>query len=166
MQSKTKPVWKWIAIAVLIVPGAVALLVLSTEMLGGSEPIGPVQGLQLGYGPAQARERLVTDVPGSFRSTAIGEDFALDWAPEGTPGALRRARLEFHLGQLVAARLALSEDAPAAGGEALELSDASVLTRRAVGDGTVEITWLARSCPTHADEVREVLNENGITEPR
>ena len=166
MRSTTRQVWKWIAAAVLIVPAVVALGVLAMETLGGSDRIGPVQGLSLGFGPAQARERLVTEAPGSFRSTAIGEDFALDWTPDADPGPLRRARLEFHLGQLVAARLALTPDAAAARGPALEVSDASVLTRAATPDGAVEITWLARSCPTHAEEVRRVLAETEITEPR
>lgn len=159
MKASTKGAWKWIAIAVLIVPGAFALIVVISSALGGGETIGPVQGVLLGHGPAQVRERLETGAPGSFRSMAIGEDFALEWTPDGDPGPLSSARLEFHLGQLVAARMRLSPDAPAASGPEFELSEASVLTREAAPDGTVELTWLARSCPTHADEVRQVIAE-------
>jgi hypothetical protein len=146
-------------LAVLVLPAAAALIMLVTSTFSGSETIGPVRGLVLGHGPAQACDRLATDVAGSFRSTAIGEDFALDWTPDGTPGELKSARLEFHLGQLVAARLTLAPGAPEADGPEFELTDTSVLTREASSDGDVEITWLARSCPTHADEVRRLIAE-------
>ena len=157
--SGKRSAWKWIAVAVLIVPAGYALVALITSSLGGDETVGPVQGIVLGHGPAQVRDRLETGAPGSFRSTAIGEDFALDWTPDDEPGPLLEARLEFHLGQLVAARMRLSPEAPAANGPEFMLSQASVLTREAAPDGAVELTWLARSCPTHADEVRQVIRE-------
>jgi hypothetical protein len=151
--------WKWIAVAVLVLPAAAALATVLASTFASGDTIGPVRGLALGYGPAQARDRLVTDGAGSFRSTAIGEDFALDWTPRGAAGELKRARLEFHLGQLVAARLTLAPEAPEASGPEFELTETSVLTREVGEGGAVELTWLARSCPTHADEVERLIAE-------
>jgi hypothetical protein len=149
--------WRWIAVAALVLPAAYALFALLTS--SHRETIEPVRGIRLGYAPAQARARLLTGAPGSFRTVTMGEDFALEWAPTAAGSALRRARLEFHLGQLVAARLLLSEDADEASGPGLEVSDASVLTREVTPEG-VELTWLARSCPTHASEVQRRLSES------
>ena len=155
--SRKSTGWRWIAVAVLVLPAAYALFSLLTSI--NREPIAPIRGIRLGYAPAQARERLVTGAPGSFRTVTMDEDFALEWAPTGPGSALLGARLEFHLGQLVAARLQLSEDAEEASGPRLEVSDASVLTREASPEG-VELTWLARSCPTHAPEVQRRLSES------
>ncbi|HEY8429895.1 MAG TPA: hypothetical protein VIL20_16035 [Sandaracinaceae bacterium] len=149
--------WRWIALAILVVPALAALAVMLASRTGG-ETLGPVRGVKLGVAPSQARRMLHTGAPGSFATTAVGEDFALTWTPEATPAELRSARLEFHLGQLVALRLNLSPEAPEARGPELEVSEASVLTRERTPEG-VTLTWLARSCPTHADEVRRRLAE-------
>ncbi len=151
--------WRWIALAILIGPAAIALAVLLSSSFGSSETIGPVQGTRLGTSPSQARQALSTGGPGSFSSVTMGEDFALVWAPEAPDAELRSARLEFHLGQLVALRLLLSPRAPEARGPELEVSTTSVLTRERTPEG-VELTWLARSCPTHADEVRRRIAEH------
>jgi hypothetical protein len=148
---------RWLVPAALIVPAALAI---AAWLLAGSgsETLGPVRGLRLGIAPAQARAALRTDRPGSFATLAMGEDFALVWTPEAAAGELSLARLEFHLGQLVAVRLTLTPSAPEADGPELEVSEASVLTREPTPEG-VELTWLARSCPTHADEVRQRIAE-------
>jgi hypothetical protein len=148
---------RWLVPAALLLPAALALgawLLAS----GGGETVGPVRGLRLGIAPGQAREALRTDGPGSFSTLAMGEDFALVWTPDAGGGELSLARLEFHLGQLVAVRLTLTPAAPEADGPELEISEASVLTREPT-QGGVELTWLARSCPTHADEVRQRIAE-------
>lgn len=150
--------WRWLALALLVIPAGLGVSAfLATKRLGGDGPLGPLRGLSLGYGPAQVRHRLVTDSPGSFRLTADGEDFALDWTPEGASRELKAARLEFHLGQLVAVRLTVAPHAPEADGPEFELTGASLLTRERRSDGSIELTWLARSCPTHADEVRRLI---------
>jgi hypothetical protein len=148
---------RWLVPLALLVPAALAL---AAWLLagGGGETLGPVRGLRLGIAPSPAREALVTDRPGSFSTLAMGEDFALVWAPEADAGELGLARLEFHLGQLVAVRLTLTPAAPEADGPELQVSEASVLTREPTSRG-VELTWLARSCPTHADEVRQRIAE-------
>lgn len=143
--------WRWIAVGVLIVPAVVALIALVAPR-SSSETLGPIRGVRLGLAPSQARRQLATGGPGTFSTVAMDEDFALVWAPE-SPGDLRAARMEFHLGQLVALRLTLSPSAPEAEGPSLAISEASVLSRETTPEG-VELTWLARGCPTHADEVR------------
>lgn len=143
----------------LAVPALVALVAWMLASGTSGESLGPVRGLRLGVAPAQARERLATDRAGSFATVAMGEDFALVWTPDAPAGELRSARLEFHVGQLVAVRLILAPTAPEADGPEFEVSEASVLTREPTSGG-VELTWLARSCPTHAAEVRQRLAEH------
>lgn len=152
--------WRWIAIAVLIAPAAIGLAALLVSRAGPSETLGPVRGLRLGLAPSQARQMFAAEQPGTFVTSATGEDFALEWTPAAPGGALHSARLEFHLGQLVALRLSLAPDAPEARGPGLEASEASLLTREPSPEGGVELTWLARSCPTHADEVRRRIAEH------
>src|SRR5690606_31475655 len=117
---------RWMAPAALLVP---ALLALGAWffMSGGGETLGPVRGLRLGVAPAQARAALQTDRPGSFSTLAMGEDFALVWTPDAAAGELGLARLEFHLGQLVAVRMSLTPSAPEANGPELQVSETSVL---------------------------------------
>lgn len=155
--------WRAVAVIAILLPAVAALVVL----LWPAAParIGPIRGVLLGVGPAQARESLLTGgVPGRFRSSAMDEDFALDWAPESPEASpeLVSARLEFHLGQLVAMRLSVSPDADEASGEGLEVSAGSILVREpdpGSETGAVRLTWLARTCPTHAAEVASHLNE-------
>jgi len=118
----------------------------------GGRLADPIFGLRLGTSPSQARGRFDPGAPGTFRSEAMGEDFALIWEPEGE-SPVRSARLEFHLGQLVAVRVRSAPGAPHAEGPELVTTDVSVLTREAT-PGEVVLTWLARACPTHAVEVR------------
>lgn len=159
MEARRSGRWRWIALAVLVAPALIGLIVLLTLSSAPSETLGPVRGLRLGLAPSQARRMLTTGAPGSFSTTAMGEDFALVWTPDAAGGALRSARLEFHLGQLVALRLTLAPEAPEARGPELEVSEASLLAREPTPNG-VELTWLARSCPTHAEEVRRRIAEH------
>ncbi len=152
--------WRWIALAILIAPAAIGLVVLLASSGGPGETLGPVRGLRLGLSPSQARQMFTPEQAGTYATSAMGEDFALEWIPAAPSGALRGARLEFHLGQLVALRLSLAPDAPEARGSGLEASEASLLTREPSPEGGVELTWLARSCPTHADEVRRRIAEH------
>lgn len=150
---------RWLVPLALLVPALIAAIAWVASGTGGSESVGPVRGLRLGFAPSQARQRLVTDGAGSFSTITMGEDFALVWTPDAPGDELTHARLEFHLGQLVAVRLTLTPAAPEAAGPELEVSNASVLTREPTPDG-VQLTWLARSCPTHADEVRQRIAEH------
>jgi hypothetical protein len=152
------PPVRWRSIAAWTLAAIVATAVGVWILLPSSnEILGPIRGVRLGLSPSQVRRQLETDGPGSFRSIAMGEDFALVWMPDRPRGDLLRARLEFHLGQLVAARMLLSPRASESGGPALSQSEASVLHRRTTSRG-VELTWIAKSCPTHAAEVRRLLS--------
>lgn len=152
--------WRWIGGLALLIPAAWALWTIVSPLLApAGAALGPVRGVRLGMGAAQVRDRLVTGAPGDFRSEVMGEDYALTWRPSGAPAELKAARLELHLGQLVAVRLTLDPAAPESRGPDFEISNASVLTRTR-GDEAVELTWLARSCPTHAGEVRRLIEEH------
>lgn len=152
--------WRWIGVLVLLAPAAWALWTIASPLVSPEgAALGPIRGVRLGTSAGQARDRLLTGAPGEFRSEAMGEDHALTWRPTGDGQGLRAARLEFHLGQLVAVRLTLDGSAPEAQGPQFESSNASVLTRTRSGEA-VELTWLARSCPTHAGEVRRLIEEH------
>jgi hypothetical protein len=151
--------WRWIAVLALIIPALIGLIALVMTSSGSSETLGPVRGLRLGTTPVMARRHLTTGGQGEWATTASGEDYALTWTAESPTSDLRRAELEFHLGQLVAVRLLLSPGAPEADGPDLSVSQASVLTRETTPEG-VSLVWLARSCPTHADEVRRRIAEH------
>ena len=143
MEKQRTTRWRWIAVLVLVVPAVIGLIVMITSSMSSSETVGPVRGLRLGYAPAMARQHLLTGGPGSYATTAMGEDYALTWTADSPNDDLRRARLEFHLGQLVAVRLLVTSDSPEAEGPELQVSTASVLTRESTPEG-VEIAWLAR----------------------
>lgn len=150
------PRWLWLVGLVTVLLGAYAAL---TALLGPSDDtIGPIRGLRLGYATSMARERFTPGGEGSYRSEAQGEDLALVWTPASDDGPVKAARLEFHLGLLVAVRLTLRPDQPEASGPPLSVSEASVLTREP-GDDGVALTWLARSCPTHAEEVQRRISQ-------
>ena len=150
--SSERAPWPWIVGVIVLFVGATAAVY---SVLDTDETIGPVRGLRLGYTASMARERLDTGgEDGAFRTESMAEDLALIWT--GDDGPLRSARMEFHVGQLVAVRLDLSPDDPLAEGASPEISEASVLIRESTPGG-VRVTWLARSCPTHAEEVQTVL---------
>lgn len=150
------PRWLWLVGLVTVLVGAYAGL---SVLLGPSDDtIGPIRGLRLGYATSMARSRFTPGASGSYRSEAQGEDLALVWTPSEQGGPVRAARLEFHLGLLVAVRLTLRPDQEEAEGPPLTLSEASLLARD-TRDGSVDLTWIARSCPTHAEEVARRISQ-------
>jgi hypothetical protein len=143
--------------------GLVALLGLGAYGLFGLLSAGgdvvQVRGVRLGLTPTQVRERFDPGIAGDWRSTTVGEDLHLTWTPGAEGGDLRQARFEFHLGLLVALRLALLEGAPEALGAPLEVRAASVRTvGRSADGGGADLVWLARGCPTHREEVERLLS--------
>ena len=128
-----------------------AQIALAITSCGPAAP-QPLLGVRLGMTPPQVRDRFDPGSGGSFRSEAMGEDFALVWTPVGS-GTVLSARHEFHLGQLVAMRLRVTSDSEIAEGLPIEVTPLSLLARDRVTEG-VAITWLARSCPTHTAEVQ------------
>lgn len=137
-----------------------ALLIVSVALVAscGSSAPAPIRGVRLGMTPAQVRARFDPGGPGTYRSEAMDEDFALVWEPSGA-GPVLSARHEFHLGQLVALRLTLRPDSDDAGGPEIETTELSVLTRESQ-EAAVAVTWLSRSCPTHADEVERRIQDH------
>ena len=143
----------------LVVVGMVAhVLNLNTETSHSSR----LRGVYLGMTPTEVRGRFVAPFGGHWRTRSGEGDLFLDWFSQGTPGptsdsATPDARFEFHAGLLVAVRLDVPATDPDAIGSPLVVSTATVLARRGSGNGRVEITLLARDCPTHAAEVRRLL---------
>jgi hypothetical protein len=156
-------------VVVVLVVGGALLRVAIVRSLAGS--FVEVRGVRLGMTPSDVRERFVAPAPGgAWQAVARGEDFTLEWrpapplaqptttsAPDAGGGTAQPARFEFHAGILVGVRLVLSSTDPAAHGAPVDVSTASVLARRGRTDGRVEITLLARDCPTHAEEVHRLL---------
>jgi hypothetical protein len=115
-----------------------------------------LRGTWLGMTPTDVRDRFRAPGAGTWRSEQR-TDPALIWtAAEGAPPTT--AYFEFHGGVLVAVRLTVPTTDPAAQGPALDVSTASVMSRQDQTDGRVEITLLARDCPTHAEEVRRLIS--------
>lgn len=106
-----------------------------------------VLGLRLGMTPDDVRARFAST---AFR-TELGEDVALIADGPLTP-EVPTARFEFHEGQLVAVRLRVASEAPAASGPDRELSPQIVLARTHEADGSTSVVLLSRTCPTHREE--------------
>lgn len=127
----------------------------------GSEETVEVHGVALGMTPSDVRSRFDARGPGVWRSEMRAEP-VLVWTPSGTtpmsPSTpTTSATFEFHRGILVAVRLLVHGTDRAAQGRSLDVQAASVLVRRVQADGRVEVTLLARDCPTHAEEVRRLM---------
>lgn len=116
----------------------------------GERPV-EVHGVTLGMTPSDVRGRFDAPGPGVWHSE-MRADPMLVWTAPGTT-----ATFEFHGGILVAVRMLVRPTDPAAQGRPLDVSNASVLVRRVQTDGRVEVTLLARDCPTHAGEVRRLI---------
>lgn len=110
-----------------------------------------LHGVLLGMTPSDVRDRFVGQPQGVWHSE-MRADPVLVWTAPGTT-----ASFEFHGGILVAVRMLVRASDPAAQGRSLDVSNASVLVRRLQTDGRVEVTLLARDCPTHAEEVRRLI---------
>jgi hypothetical protein len=139
--------------AVLVLAGAGVLVRMAILRANGSSPF-QVHGVRLGMTARDVRDRFVAPGAGHFRSDTAGE-LAMEWWSEG--GSEYFARFEFHSGVLVAARMHLPPADRDAQGRLFDVSSSAVLSRRRASDGRVELTLLARDCPTHAEEVRRLL---------
>jgi hypothetical protein len=115
-----------------------------------------IHGVWLGMTPNDVRERFRTPGPGTWRSEMQADPVLIWTATMVEPRTT--ASFEFHGGVLVAVRMVVPTSDPDAQGPALDVSTASVLVRRGQTDGRVEITLLARDCPTHAEEVRRLIS--------
>ncbi len=119
-------------------------------------------GVHLGMTPADVRARFDAAREGALRaSLGDGGAYALELA--GGAGTVRSARLEFHEGLLVAIRAELDPRDPLAGAQGRAVSGAAVRVMREGPNGSVALTILSRTCPTHADEVRSLLSDDPAT---
>lgn len=144
-------------IAVLVLLAAPTAWAISRVLTDDAGPF-VLEGVRLGMTPADVRRSFSLAGAGRFQSEAMGEDFALAWAPM-SPSGLVSARFEFHESLLVAVRLrgrAGAETVEALDGPSFEQTPGSVLARRSGSDLT-DVIWLSRDCPTHANEVARLV---------
>lgn len=109
--------------------------------------------IHLGMTPADVRATFAhpTAASSQWRIESTPETM-LEWSSAG-----RSMRFEFHRAQLMAVRAVLPMSDPSTHGAALDVSTATVLRRTMREDGRVELTLLARDCPTHAAEARRLV---------
>lgn len=141
--------------ATAIVPVAVAgiVFVVASQKLSRERDALSAFRVRLGMTPADVRATFAPPAagPSQWRVDSSGET-ALEWRGSG-----RSFRFEFHNAQLMAVRAVLDSRDPSTHGDALEVSTATVLRRHAREDGRVELTLLARDCPSHAEEARRLI---------
>jgi hypothetical protein len=154
MTLRTTTMRSMLAAAVLPVAVAgVVFFVARSRLDRDREPLAPFR-VRLGMTPADVRATFAPPAAGTsqWRLDSSGAN-AIEWRGSG-----RSFRFEFHNAQLMAVRAILESRDPSTHGDALEVSTATVLRRRAREDGRVELTLLARDCPTHAEEARRLIN--------
>lgn len=116
-------------------------------------------GAKLGMAPRDVRDRFDLAPLGAFKVTTPGDELILEWAPSHAgEGTVESARFEFHAGMLVFVRAKLSRRDPEAAGAALFTTKTAVVGRlgRAPAEG-VSYTLIARDCPTHREEEKQLL---------
>jgi hypothetical protein len=121
-----------------------------------------VLGVRLGMTMKDTRDRFTLASGGSWK-IETGPDAVLSWK-NASAGEVRSAAFEFHSALLVAMRFEVAASSSFAKGPAIEVSATRVLAREAqpagAGDG-VTLTIIARDCPTHADEVKQLVSRAG-----
>jgi hypothetical protein len=109
--------------------------------------------VQLGMTPADVRATFAPpSAVGSQWRVESGRETALEWRGGG-----RSFRFEFHGAQLMGVRAILESRDPSTQGDSLDVTNATVLRRHVREDGRVELTLLARDCPSHAEEARRLI---------
>ncbi len=109
--------------------------------------------------PRDVRDRFDLAPLGAFKVTTPGDELILDWAPSHAgEGTVESARFEFHAGMLVLVRATLSRRDPEAAGTALLATKTAIVGRVARTPAeSVSYTLLARDCPTHREEQKQLL---------
>lgn len=144
--------WLLAALTPLVVAGGVYAYA-QAKLSGDREPLTEYR-VRLGMTPADVRATFAAPSADAsqWRVDSSGET-ALEWR-----GGNRFFRFEFHNAQLMAVRARVESRDPSTHGPSLEVSTAAVLRRLAREDGRVELTLLARDCPSHAEEARRLIN--------
>jgi hypothetical protein len=138
-------------------------LVLALVLLGcaRTEP-DAVPGVRLGMSPRDVRARFEPGGEGAWQ-TRLGadDDTVLEWSAREGATTVEHARFEFHLGMLVAVRAHLRASAGDSQGLRVEATPKTVLARtRAAGTPGVDVTLLARDCPTHHEEAESLVSRS------
>ncbi len=112
-----------------------------------------VPGVRLGMSPRDVRDRFDESGQGAWRTNVssgpgANDDTVLEWSAAVPASRATHARFEFHLGMLVAVRAHLREGASS---ERVDLT-AKTVTLRTAAAGGIDVTILARDCPTHHEE--------------
>lgn len=143
--------WLFAAVVPIAVAGAVYAAA-QAKLAGDREPLYAYR-LRFGMTPADVRATFAapTAEDSRWRVDSSAEP-ALEWR-----GRNRSFRFEFHNAQLMAVRAVVESRDPSTHGRALEVSTAAVLRRVVREDGRVELTLVARDCPSHAEEARRLV---------
>jgi hypothetical protein len=143
--------WLYAAVVPIAVAGAVYAAA-QAKLAGDREPLHAYR-LRFGMTPADVRATFSapTAEDSRWRVDSSAEP-ALEWR-----GRNRSFRFEFHNAQLMAVRAVVESRDPSTHGGALEVSTAAVLRRVVREDGRVELTLVARDCPSHAEEARRLI---------
>jgi hypothetical protein len=144
--------WLFAALTPIAVAGVVYATV-QARLAGDRPPLAEYR-IHLGMTPADVRATFAapTAEGSRWRVDSSGET-ALEWR-----GGNRSFRFEFHNAQLVAVRAIVESRDPSTHGRALEVSTAAVLRRVVREDGRVELTLVARDCPSHAEEAQRLMS--------
>ena len=139
--------------SILPVVGAAAFVLVQDKLQPPRAPFAEY-GVRLGMTPAEVRATFAPPAATDARwRLDASREIALEWSGSG-----RSFRFEFHGAQLMAIRAVLERKDPSTQGLALDVTNATVLHRHARGDGRVEVTLLARDCPSHAEEARRLIS--------
>jgi hypothetical protein len=144
-----------------LVAGALFALALVTGVVlarTSSRPdrgdLGLFHGVRLGMTASAVRERFEAPALGSWRSlpaTGAG-DVVLAWAAAKGPAT---ATFELHNGMLVAVRATVEATDAESKRPGMDSSRA-IVRAHALDGGVIQLTLLARDCPTHHDEAERL----------
>ena len=118
-------------------------------------------GVRLGMAPRDVRDRFVDGADGAWQTNVGGgpgasDDTVVEWSSSSEKTRVTHARFEFHLGMLVGVRAHLRDG----GGQAEARVEATpktvTMVAPASGSGGIDVTMLARDCPTHHDEAESL----------
>ena len=151
--------WYGAAAIALVVPAGWALVRLIAELQATDHPFA-MYGARLGLTAAQLRDDFQLAGEWALATDEVGA-LTLTWAPSSVEeaDAPSSAIFEFHEGLLVAMRFRVPSGASIASGDPLVVVPDAVLHREPLLGGEVEVTVIARNCPTHAEEVSRLLTE-------
>lgn len=146
------------AVFALVLPTGWAFYRWVSSLLSSDLP-SAFHGTRLGMTIADVRGRFESRSSGEFSARPNGESgWAIDWVST-SPAAttIQRATFEFHEGLLVAVRAEVDRNDPLASFVGTTATAGTVRRVSSRSDTTFDVLLIARACPTHAAEVRNLL---------